>query len=119
MPASKALASRGSSLTRILAADPDTHLDRIQAATLITSLPLTGFDVAGGRCLPGGVRAQSAWSARRVESVRQLTVLRGNRSTPDMPIPAGTVPVLAADGSTDGLRLEPFDAALGLSARDP
>ena len=42
---------------------------------------------------------------------RQLRVLRGNRIDARCADSAGTVPVLAADGSTDDLRFDPFDAA--------
>ena len=100
---------RGVRATQIAPTDPTTHLDRIHAATLTTSLPLAGFDVAVAPA-PGQVVPRQR-SLGELKASRQLKVLRGNRVDTGHADPAGTVPVLAADGSTDGLRLEPFDAA--------
>jgi hypothetical protein len=100
---------RGVRATRIAAADPATHLDRIHAATLTTSVPITGYDVAVAPA-PGQVVLRQR-SLGELKAAKQLKVLRGNRIDARLADPAGTVPVLAADGSTDDLRLDPFDAA--------
>lgn len=100
---------RGVRATRIAVTDPATHLDRIHAATLTTSVPLAGYDVAVAPA-PGRVVLRQR-SLGELKAVNQVRVLRGNRIDARRADPAGTVPVLAADGSTDDLRLDPFDAA--------
>jgi hypothetical protein len=100
---------RGVRATRIAAAEPATHLDRIHAATITTSVPLAGFDVAVAPAPGQVVRRQR--SLGELKASGQLKVLRGNRISAEWADPAGTVPVIAADGSTDDLRLEPFGAA--------
>ena len=100
---------RGVRATRVAVTDPATHLDRVHAATLTTSVPLAGFDVAVAPA-PGQVVLRQR-SLGELKVGRQLKVLRGNRIDAQRADLAGTVPVLAADGSTDDLRLDPFDAA--------
>jgi hypothetical protein len=100
---------RGVRATRIAVTDPATHLDRIHAATLTTSVPLAGFDVAVAPA-PGQIVLRQR-SLGELKASKQVKVLRGNRIDAQRADPAGTVPVLAADGSTDNLRLDPFDAA--------
>ena len=100
---------RGIRATRMAVADPATHLDRIHAATLTTSLPLAGFDVAVASA-PGQVVLRQR-SLGELRASRQLKVLRGSRVDAELADPAGTVRVLGADGIADDLRLDPFDAA--------
>ncbi|MEJ8277446.1 hypothetical protein [Pseudonocardia spirodelae] len=100
---------RGVRATRIAVAEPAAHLDRIHAATLTTSVPFPGFDITVAPA-PGRIVLRQR-SLGELHVVKQVKMLRGNRIDPHRSDPSGTVRVLAADGSTDELRFDPFDAA--------
>lgn len=100
---------RGVRATRIAMADPAAHIDRIHAAALTTSVSVAGYDIAVAPA-PGQVVSRQR-SLGELKASGQLKVLRGNRIDVQRADPAGTVSVLAADDTTDDLRLDPFDAA--------
>ncbi|GGU42837.1 helix-turn-helix transcriptional regulator [Nocardioides albus] len=102
------LVPRGAVAPRLGTSHQRDHLDRVHAATLTTSAPLTGFDVDVDRA-PGSVVLRQRSLAELCDA-GQLKRIRGARIDLDHADPGGTVPVLAADGSTDGVRLDPFDA---------
>ncbi|MFD4326081.1 hypothetical protein ACFWQC_15700 [Nocardioides sp. NPDC058538] len=102
------LVPRGAVAPRLGTAQARDHLDRVHAATLTTSAPLTGFDVDVDRA-PGSVVLRQRSLAELCDA-GQLKRIRGARIDLDHADPDGTVPVLAADGSTNGVRLDPFDA---------
>lgn len=89
--------------------DAATHLDRVHTATLATSEPIPGYDVAVAPA-PGQIVLRQR-SLGELQAAGQLAMRRGNRLDRAEGDPAGTVRVLAADGTTDALRLDPFDAA--------
>jgi hypothetical protein len=99
---------RGVRALRFGASDPGSHVDRIHAATLTTSEPVGGYDVAVAPS-PGRIVLRRRSLAELV-AAGQLVVKSGRRVRQEHGDPNGTVPVLSADGSTDGLRLDPFDA---------
>jgi predicted DNA-binding transcriptional regulator AlpA len=92
-----------------LGTPPSGHLDRVRAAALRTAEPETPFDVlvteAPGRIL---LRQRSLGELR---DAKTLTMLRGSRIDLTHAISSGSIAVLSADGTTDGMMLDPFDAA--------
>jgi hypothetical protein len=102
------LVPRGAVTPRLGTPHEQDHLDRVHAATLTTSTPLTGFDVDVDRS-PGSVVLRQRSLAELCDA-GHLKRIRGARIDLDHADPGGTVPVLSADGSTDDVRLDPFDA---------
>lgn len=88
---------------------PNTgHLDRVNAATLTTSEHLSGYDVSVTPATSRLVHRRR--SIAELVAAGQLVMKRGSRIGAAHADPDGTVPVMSADGSTDDLRLDPFDA---------
>jgi len=88
---------------------PDSgHLDQVNAASLVTSSPPPSYDVLV-RPAPGAVVLRRR-SLGELRDARRLRVRRGSRIDPDLADPRGTVRVLTADGSLDGVRLDPLVA---------
>lgn len=102
------LVPRGAVAPRLGTAQQRDHLGRIHAASLMTSATLTGFDVDVERA-PGTVVLRQRSLAELCDA-GHLRRIRGARIDLDHADPDGTVPVLSADGSTDGVRLDPLDA---------
>ena len=100
---------RGTRAVRFGTTRPATCLDRVQAARLTTSETIPGYDVAvvAG---PGQIVLRHR-SLGELELAKVLIMRRGRKLDPGLAVPAGTVRVLSADGRTDGVRLDPFDAA--------
>ncbi|WP_081511805.1 hypothetical protein [Nocardia donostiensis] len=92
---------------RLRTADPATDIDRIHAATLVTAEPLEPFDVL---VTPArGVLELRRRSLGELEQRKLLRLHRGRRIDVGKAVAGGTVPVLSADRSTDGILLDPFD----------
>lgn len=106
--AATAVVPRGIRAVPLGGIDPSTYLDRIHAATLTTSEPVPGIDLAVAPA-PGRI-VLNRRSLGEMRAAGQLLVRRGSRIDAAHADPAGTVAVLSADGSTDGLRLDPVDA---------
>ncbi|NYI80626.1 hypothetical protein [Nocardioides panzhihuensis] len=102
------LVPRGAVAPRLGTSHERDHLDRVHAATLTTSTSLTGFDVDVDRA-PGSVVLRQRSLAELCDG-GHLKRIRGARIDLGHADPDGTVPVLAADGATAGVRLDPFDA---------
>ena len=81
----------------------------MQTASLTTSENIPGYDVAVAAG-PGQVVLRHR-SLRELELANQLVMRRGTRIDLATAVPSGTVRVLSADGRTDGVQLDPFDAA--------
>lgn len=103
-----AVVPRGVRAVRLGAVEANTRLDRIYAATLTTSEPVTGYDVTVAPAPAQMVLRRR--SLGELRDARQLVVRRGSRIDVAHADPDGTVAVLSADGSADALRLDPFDA---------
>ena len=99
---------RGVRAVRLAQVGPANHLDRIITATLTTSEPVPGYDVDVSPA-PGHVVLRRR-SLGELAAAGLLVMKRGSRIDPAHADPDGTVPVLSADASTDGVRLDPFDA---------
>jgi hypothetical protein len=99
---------RGIRAIRLGKVEATTHLDRIHIATLTTSEPVPGYDVTAAPA-PGQIILRRR-SLGELVAAGQLVMRRGNRVDQTHADPTGTVRVLSADGSTDVLRLDPFDA---------
>ncbi len=99
----------GTRAIRFGIAEPATCLDRIQTARLTTSEAIPGYDVAVAAG-PGQIVLRHR-SLRELELAKMLIMRRGRRVDLGLAVPVGTVRILSADGSTDNLRLDPFDAA--------
>lgn len=88
------------------------HVDRVRAASLITSTPAPAFDVLVGES-PGSV-VLSRRSLGELRGSGQLHLKRGTRIDPADAHPDGTVRVVSAERAADGvrliLRLDPLDA---------
>jgi hypothetical protein len=91
-----------------LRASSDNHLDRVQAAAMVTAEPQPPLDVL--------VTAAPGTTLLRQRSLGELhdeglvEVRRGRRIDLRHAVPDGSVPVLSGDGTTDGVALDPFDA---------
>lgn len=106
--ADAAVVPRGIRAIRLAKIETAAHLDRIHTATLTTSEPVPGYDVAVAPA-PGQVVLRRR-SLGELRAAGQLVMRRGTRIDPGHGDPAGTVRVLSADGAADALRLDPFDA---------
>ncbi|GAA4989078.1 hypothetical protein GCM10025792_41560 [Pseudonocardia tropica] len=100
---------RGVRAVRLARTGASTYLDRIYAATLITSAPVPGYDVTVAAA-PGQIVLRRR-SLGELREAGRLVVRRGNRVDRSLDVPGGSVRVLSADGSVDALRLDPFDVA--------
>lgn len=99
---------RGAHAVRWGSATDATHLDRVHAATLETSLPLEPLDVV---VAPASITAKLVYrSLHELQAAGQLTMQRGNRIDVSHADPEGTVVVLPDDGGRR-VRLDAFDAA--------
>ncbi|TCK21943.1 hypothetical protein [Pseudonocardia endophytica] len=107
--AQAAVVPRGVTAVRLGSGPPSCHLDRVHAATLTTSRPLAGCDVAVAAA-PTTITLRRRSLAELV-SDGQLLVKHGTRVDLAHADPAGTVAILAADSAADHVRLDPFDAA--------
>jgi len=107
--AAAAVVPRGVRAVRLGRIEAATHLDRIHTATLTTSEPVPGYDLTVATA-PGQIVLRQR-SLGELHAAGQLVVRRGNRIDRTQDEPTGTVRVLSADGTTDALRLDPFDAA--------
>lgn len=99
---------RGVRALRFGTSEPASHVDRVHAATLATAEPLQGYDVAVAPSIGRIVLRRR--SLAELVAAGQLVVKSGRRVRQEHGDPNGTVPVLSADGSTEGVRLDPFDA---------
>lgn len=88
--------------------DEEGHLDRVLAASLITSEPLDAFDIQV-EAAPGNVTRRMR-SIAELRDAGQLSVFHGSRIDKSHAVADGTVSVLTATGSHDDVRLDPFDA---------
>ena len=99
---------RGVRALRFGTKEAESHVDRVRAATLATAEPVHGHDVA---VAPSTARiVLGRRSLAELVAAGQLTEKHGRRVKPEDGDPQGTVSVLSADGSMDGVRLDPFDA---------
>ncbi|WP_300014319.1 hypothetical protein [Pseudonocardia sp.] len=103
-----AVVPRGARAARFAVVEGGARLDRIYAASLTTGETIAGFDVTATSASTGMVVRRR--SLAELRDTGQLVVRRGSRIDAGHTDPAGTVPVLSADGSTDTLFLDPFDA---------
>jgi hypothetical protein len=89
--------------------EPSTkHLERLRAAALVTAEPPASFDVLATPA-PGRIVLRQR-SLGELRDAKVLTMLRGSRIDLAHAISDGSIVVLSADGSTDGMALDPFDA---------
>ncbi|GAA4701392.1 hypothetical protein [Phytohabitans rumicis] len=91
-----------------LKASSDDHLDRVQAAALVTAEPQPPLDVLV-TAAPGTMVLRQR-SLGELRDAGQLDVLRGSRIDSKDGVADGSVPVLSADGAMDDVALDPFDA---------
>ncbi len=84
------------------------YLDRVTAATMVTSEPLEGYDLAVG-VAPLATAIASRSLGELVES-RRAELRNGCRINLTHADPTGSVLILAAGGETDGYLLDPLDA---------
>ncbi|MDN5750603.1 MAG: hypothetical protein L0H64_19190, partial [Pseudonocardia sp.] len=103
-----AVVPRGARAARFALVEGSARLDRIYAASLTTGETIAGFDVTAASASTGMVLRRRSLAELRDSG--QLVMRRGSRIDSGHTDPAGTVPVLSADGSTDSLFLDPFDA---------
>ncbi|KZM70493.1 hypothetical protein [Nocardia terpenica] len=106
--AGHAVVSPGTVAVWVRAPEAVGELNRVYAATLVTSVPDHGFDVAaraGARSLQVRHRPLSELSDRK-----QIVMRKGNKIDRSHHDPNGTVRVLSADGSSAGIQLDPLDA---------
>lgn len=103
-----AVVPRGARAARYALVEGSARLDRIYAASLTTGEAIAGFDVTAASASTGIVLRRRSLAELRHSG--QLEMRRGSRISAGHADPAGTVPVLSADGSTDTLLLDPFDA---------
>lgn len=87
----------------------DGHLDRVRAAALVTAEPDGPFDVFVTKA-PGHILLRQR-SLGELRDAKTLAMLRGSRIDLGHATSDGSIVVLSADGTTDGARLDPFDAA--------
>ena len=105
-----AVVPRGVRALRFGTTEAASYLDRVYTATLTTSRAVDGFDVLAAAAAPARVVRRRIPLAELASDGR-LTMKRGIRINTVNADPDGTVPVLSADGSTDEVRFDPFDAA--------
>lgn len=99
---------RGVRAIRLGTAGSTSHLNRIQTATLTTSESVSGYDVTVSPAL-GQIMLRQR-SLGELVTAGQLAMKRGSRIGTTPASASATVRVESADGSTDNLRLDPFDA---------
>lgn len=87
----------------------DNHLSRAQAAALVVAEPLPPLDVLLAAA-PGAILLRQR-SLGELHEAAFLLMRRGCRIDPQHTVPDGSILVLSADGSADGVALDPFDAA--------
>lgn len=97
----------GARAPRLRASSSD-HLDRVQAAALITAEPQPPLDVLV-TATPGGVLLRQR-SLGELRDAGAVVVHRGCRVDPGHAQPGGSVPVLSGDGPVADVALDPFDA---------
>jgi hypothetical protein len=107
--AAASVVPRGVRAVRLARTEASTQLDRIYAATLTTSAPVPGFDVTVAAA-PGQIVLRRR-SLGELHEAGRLLLRRGNRIDRGLAVPGGSIRVLSADGTTDALRLDPFDVA--------
>lgn len=100
---------RGARAVRLGTAGDTSYLDRIHAASLITSEPLPGYDLTASPA-PGRVVLRRR-SLGELVSAQQLQMKRGTRVDLSLVQAGGTVHVLTASGSEATAGLDAFDAA--------
>lgn len=105
---SHAVVPRGVRAQRMGTSDVAPHVERIQAATLATAEPIDGFDIPVAAA-PGAVLLRTR-SISELKELGHASVKRGSRIDTKHTDPAGSVAVLSANGATDGVTLDPFDA---------
>lgn len=98
---------RGVRAVQVHTREPGTHLDRIYAATLVTSEPLPGVDVTVSPAAGGFVLNRR--SLAELEAVKQVRMYRGRRVDTAGADPGGTVRVLGIR-PVDDVRLDPLEA---------
>jgi hypothetical protein len=91
-----------------LRASADNHLDRVQAAAMVTAEPQSPLDVLVTAA--PGVTLLRQRSLGELHEEGLVEILRGRRINPRTAVPEGSVRVLSANGTTAGMRLDPFDA---------
>ncbi|OLB80378.1 MAG: hypothetical protein AUI14_06890 [Actinobacteria bacterium 13_2_20CM_2_71_6] len=87
----------------------DKHLDRVRAAAFVTAEPQAPFDVLVTPA-PGHILLRQR-SLGELRDAKVLTMRRGSRIDLRHAVPGGSIVVLSADDATDGMALDPFDAA--------
>ncbi|WP_197938807.1 hypothetical protein [Phytohabitans flavus] len=92
-----------------LKASSDDHLDRVQAAALVTVESQPPLDVLV-TAAPGTMVLRQR-SLGELRDAGLMEVHRGSRIDSDAGVADGSVLVLSADGTMDGVVLDPFDAA--------
>lgn len=98
----------GAGAARLRVSTPTDDVARVHAATLITAEPIEPFDVLVTP-RPGNERVARR-SLAELAGDGRVRMHRGRRVDTTFADAAGTVAVLSADGSTDGVFLDPFDA---------
>lgn len=98
---------RGVRALRLARGDRVNHLDRVHRASLITSEPVSGYDVTVAPAL--GQIVLRRRSLAELAAAGELLMRCGCRVDTAHSDPAGTVPIRSADGGTEDLRLDPFD----------
>ncbi|MGQ4618103.1 hypothetical protein [Nocardia sp. R7R-8] len=106
--AGHAVVPPGIGAVRMRAPEAAGELNRVYAATLLTSVAPGSFDVTASAG-NGGLQVLYR-SLGELADRKALRMLTGNKIAPRDTDERGTVGVLSADGSTDHLRLDPFDA---------
>jgi hypothetical protein len=84
------------------------HLDRAQAAALVTAEPQPPLDVLVAAA-PGMVLVRQR-SLGELREAGLVVFRRGCRIDLGQALPEGSVPVISADGAMEGVALDPFDA---------
>lgn len=102
-----ALVPQGICADRLRVSDAAHDIDRIHAATLLTSRAAETLDVL---VVPAkGTVQVRHWSLAELAERKLVRMLRGSRIDPALATAGSSVPVLAADHSTDGVTLDPLD----------
>ncbi len=104
---SGALVPRGVRATVLGVTDSQDHVDRVQAATLVTTAPLGGLDVLV-RPSPGRLRVRRR-SLGELRDAKVLSMKRGSRISGEGSTPDGTVVVLPTELS-GGVSFDPIEA---------
>ncbi|MGW4634885.1 helix-turn-helix transcriptional regulator [Nocardia sp. NPDC004415] len=103
-----AMVPQGICADRLRVTDATHDIDRVRAATVLTARPVEPLDVL---VVPAkGTVQVRHWSLSELAERKLVRMLRGSRIDPAHACDGATVPVLAADHSTDGMTLDPLDA---------